>query len=575
MLVLILATSFALFSCKPSKTPDTNPDENQNETPVETPDETPDDNVVVTKEAYNVTITTVGNMPLNELLVKIHELNDGKLGAAADTVKLTNSNGQVSVNLPNNKSYALCILAGLPEGYVNVEEFYPINAGDNTITLASSVIPDTSLEGVSYKVGDIMRDYVFTTVDGEVMSLSSLLETKSAVMLNFWFIGCTWCEIEFPMIDAMQEKYADDIQVIAVNPYPEDTPELTKEFREEMGIDLEFAQIDAALDTAFGIEGYPTSVIIDRYGVITLIESGVIYALRDIDNVFAHHSADNYEQKLLESISDLTPEIDGEIVIPEGTTEIKDYQFSGYNGATTLVIPDGVTRIGNGAFQFCENLTSVVIPESVTEIGSNAFVGCYSLTEVVLPSNMTSISKGMFMFCISLPGVDLPEGVTEIGANAFASCYAMTEFVFPAGITTINAAAFQGCSGLTRIDIPETITAIADYAFLGCSSLTEVNLPTTLTHIGNGAFALCDALTEFRIPEGVVTIDMQAFFYCPALQTIIIPSTVTFIGDFAFAECPVITDVYFTGTEEEWASITVGELNESLTGATIHFNYGE
>ena len=35
------------------------------------------------------------------------------------------------------------------------------------------------------------------------------------------------------------------------------------------------------------------------------------------------------------------------------------------------------------------------------------------------------------------------------------------------------------------------------------------------------------------------------------------------------------TDVYFTGTEEEWASITIGILNDTFTGATIHYNYAE
>jgi thiol-disulfide isomerase/thioredoxin len=585
-LVLVLAMSFTLFSCKllekePDETPDNtqteNPDNNQNENPDNNQNKDPEDgnDNVVTNEDYRITVATAGNMPMSDILVKIHELNNGVIGDAIDGEKLTDTDGKISLALPNDKSYAVRILAGVPEGYTNINDYYPISAGDNTITLTSSVISDTNLEGVSYKVGDVMRDYTFTTVDGEVMSLSEILESKKAVLLNFWFIGCTWCEIEFPMIDKMQEKYADDIQVLAVNPYEEDTPELTKEFREWMGIDLDFAQIDFALADAFAVEGFPTSILIDRYGVITMIESGVIRALRDIDSVFAHHTADNYEQKLLKTIGDLAPELEGEIVFPEGITEIKDYEYSGYYNATTLVIPDGVTKIGDGAFQFCENLTSVVIPESVTEIGENAFVGCYSLTDVVLPSNLTDISKGMFMVCISLTRIDIPDSVTKIGECAFASCLSLTEVDLPLGLATIDANAFMGCSALRSITIPEGITEIADYAFMGCTLLSDVNLPSTITRIGIGAFALCEALTEIRIPDGVVTIDSQAFCYCPALTTLIIPKSVTTIGDYAFTESPAITDVYYVGTEEEWENITVGMLNESFTGATIHYNYAE
>ena len=574
MLLLVLATSFALFSCKPVATPDETPDV----TPDDTQNEKPEDNdndKVVTNEDYQITVSTAGNMPMSELLIKIYELKDGVIGDAIDGDKLTDADGKVSATLPNDKSYAVRILAGVPEGYTDVKDYYPIEAGNTTITLTSSVIAKTNLNGVSYKVGDVVRDYTFTTVDGEVMSLSDILESKKAILLNFWFIGCTWCEIEFPMINVMQDKYADDIQVLAVNPYEEDTPELTKEFRESLGIDLDFAQIGFDLADAFGVEGFPTSILIDRYGVVTMIESGVICAIRDIDTVFSHLTADNYEQKLLTTISDLSAEPEGEIVFPEGITEIDDYAFSGYYSATTLVIPDGVTKIGNGAFQFCENLTSIVIPESVTEIGENAFLGCYSLTNVTLPENLTKIGKGMFMYCISLSGIDIPESVTEIGAYAFGSCYAITEFVLPEGLTKIGIGAFQACDGITSITIPEGVTEISDGAFLACANLTDVNLHDGITYIGEAAFALCDALTVIRIPDGVQTIASQAFCYCPALKTIIIPNSVTHIGDYVFIESPAITDVYFTGTEEEWASITIGILNETFTGATIHYNYAE
>jgi hypothetical protein len=41
-----------------------------------------------------------------------------------------------------------------------------------------------------------------------------------------------------------------------------------------------------------------------------------------------------------------------------------------------------------------------------------------------------------------------------------------------------------------------------------------------------------------------------------------------------FSYCPNITDVYYKGTAEEWANISIGTNNEYLTNATIHYNWG-
>ena len=58
---------------------------------------------------------------------------------------------------------------------------------------------------------------------------------------------------------------------------------------------------------------------------------------------------------------------------------------------------------------------------------------------------------------------------------------------------------------------------------------------------------------------------------CSSLTNVKIPNSVTSIGDWAFDDCGALTDVYFGGTEADWNKIEIGDSNEPLTAATIHY----
>ena len=57
-----------------------------------------------------------------------------------------------------------------------------------------------------------------------------------------------------------------------------------------------------------------------------------------------------------------------------------------------------------------------------------------------------------------------------------------------------------------------------------------------------------------------------------AIKSVVIPEGVTKIGAAAFVGCTSLTDVYYDGTEAQWNEIAVGENNEPLTSAAMHFN---
>lgn len=173
-------------------------------------------------------------------------------------------------------------------------------------------------------------------------------------------------------------------------------------------------------------------------------------------------------------------------------------------------------------------------------------------------------------------------------------------------VTAISVGAFY-LSTITSIEIPNTVTSIGEMAFLGCTSLKSVKLSTGVAKIDKNAFGSCSALREvqvakdnpnfssldgvlyskaqdtlviypaaktdaaYTIPGGVTSVAMYAFSENPYLETIAIPNSLIKVGDSAFFNCKNLRSVSYNGTEEEWNQITIGLLNEKLTGANIQY----
>ena len=110
---------------------------------------------------------------------------------------------------------------------------------------------------------------------------------------------------------------------------------------------------------------------------------------------------------------------------------------------------------------------------------------------------------------------------------------------------------------------------------------TDITIPKAsvkgniIVSIGDEAFYNCDPITGISFEKGsqVSYIGTYAFYDCDFLERITIPKTVTSIGKCAFSSCDRLVDVYYTGTKEDWNKIDIGEDNDSLINATIHFNY--
>ena len=300
-----------------------------------------------------------------------------------------------------------------------------------------------------------------------------------------------------------------------------------------------------------------------------------------------------------------------------------------------ITIPDTVTSIGNMAFYCCSKLSDVTIPDSVTSIGTWAFYNCKSLAAITLPDHLTAIETRTFSDCENLTAVVIPDGVTSIASAAFNECSGLESITVPASVTSIDDSAFYNCSklktagpigsdtniqiefgeeipgiytsypllnanyglfsfleeiiipdtvrrigdnafalsrNLRNITLPDGVTSIGKDAFYYCYLLRSIVIPDSVSSIGERAFYGCSYLTDISIPDGVISIGDSTFYSCKNLASVTIPATVTDISAKAFYGCSGLTDVYFRGTEDQWNRIIVGEENDALYGATIHFD---
>ena len=276
---------------------------------------------------YTVKVETVGGMPLEGVMVYIH---NGEAYSVCTAPQETDKNGIAKFKLKTSNDYSVQI-DGVPKGY-NVKEGltkddrYPLVAPDTVIKVSSAPVTTGGFKN-SYEIGDVMYDFTLTDINGDTYKLSDMLKTKDMVMLNFWYVQCSNCYYEFPYINAVYEDYKQNIEILAINDYSTDTKDDVIGYPEYLGEELKMplfkvgnTESDLTL-SRFPSEGYPTTVIIDRYGVICMIEVGAVLGESKWKNIFDHFVGDDYKQTLITDNSILNPQIEPTIKWEDDSAE--------------------------------------------------------------------------------------------------------------------------------------------------------------------------------------------------------------------------------------------------------------
>ncbi len=230
------------------------------------------------------------------------------------------------------------------------------------------------------------------------------------------------------------------------------------------------------------------------------------------------------------------------------TKDKKKLIYWNLNDKTEVKLPEGLEEIGDECFSRMENLISVELPSTLLKVGNSAFYYCKQLTEIIIPDNVTVIGASAFSECTALKNVKLSSSLTQIGSNAF-----------------------RDCSALESIDLPSGLTTIGSYAFEG-TKIKEIHIPGTVTSFGTGAFAWC-GLEKVYFEEGITYIGSWWIFWdLGNLTTVYLPKSIKTIYEKSFEGCDKITDVYYGGSESDWAKISKGSENGTLFTATRHYD---
>ena len=303
-----------------------------------------------------------------------------------------------------------------------------------------------------------------------------------------------------------------------------------------------------------------------------------------------------------------------------GAVQAYSYSFDPMNGEISSDIPwhhlrayikrvvmsEGITDPGNNTFKGLDELRTLELPGSLERIpvrmlqespADDIFFGgtCaqWRALEIPFPNgnlmaatvHCSDGNADMSAWSGSQTDWNLTDGTLTISGTGATWDYAVEDGGVPAwynmkdqittvniseGITEIGGDNFNDMLNLTRVTIPEGVVAIGESAFQNAVSLESIDLPSTLKTINWYAFMGCRSLTEIRFRNGLETIGMMAFAGCENLSTAYIPVSVTQIGAGAFNGTG-LTTVYYTGTQDQWSAIEIGENNAPLVNAQIVF----
>jgi len=158
-----------------------------------------------------------------------------------------------------------------PEGVIELKKFTELEPEGAKAEAAKKVIENPRRAREAYA-----PDFSFTTAEGEYLSLEDL--HGKVVLLDFWGTWCPPCVESVPSLRDLYKRYAKEKSFVMVSVSVHDEEDKWRAFTSthQMAWPQCFDH-DSRIQRAFGVNRFPTYVLIDHEGIVRFRVSGMSF----------------------------------------------------------------------------------------------------------------------------------------------------------------------------------------------------------------------------------------------------------------------------------------------------------
>ena len=130
----------------------------------------------------------------------------------------------------------------------------------------------SAMQALAVAVQDSAPDFTLKSLQGSNLRLNEY--RGQVVLLNFWASWCGPCRQEMPLLDRIHQRYQEaGFAVISVNVEGDEVP--ARALAKETGVTFPvLIDTDQRVSELYDLEAMPSSVLIDRDGVVRYIHRG-------------------------------------------------------------------------------------------------------------------------------------------------------------------------------------------------------------------------------------------------------------------------------------------------------------
>jgi len=126
------------------------------------------------------------------------------------------------------------------------------------------------------------RDFTLTTIDNEEITLSKL--KGKVVLIDFWATWCPPCKNSIPVFTKLYNKFHEQGFIVLGIGLEEKTP--LENYRNQHNIPYPILIGNKEVARAYGVQGIPHIVIIDKKGKIRKTQVGFVPEIESMFEVF-------------------------------------------------------------------------------------------------------------------------------------------------------------------------------------------------------------------------------------------------------------------------------------------------